>query len=140
MSELEQFTGRLDHVRPRCGMISSSDEEDVEDLNSFGVLRGPMRERAVMLELRKRNGNFLAIPYAWIERIEFDPSEGITIRIGGQAIRIKGRNLNAEVCSGQSLFMCMARQRMLWVAEVASNETHTIGGGSDRPAVDAIEV
>ena len=58
-------------------------------------MRG-VRDRAIMLELRRKNGNVLAIGYGWLERAEFDPSEGITLHLVGQKIRIKGRNLNDE--------------------------------------------
>ena len=46
-----------------------------------------------MLELRKKDGNIIAIGYNWLERVEFDPSDGITLHLGGQKLRIKGRNL-----------------------------------------------
>ena len=55
---------------------------ETEDIGSFGWLRG-MRERTTMLELRKKDGNITAIGYAWIEKIEFDPSHGITLHALG---------------------------------------------------------
>ena len=64
-----------------------------EDLGSFGWLRG-MRERATMLELRDKDGNITAIGYAYIEKMEFDPSVGITLHALGKVIKIEGRNLN----------------------------------------------
>lgn len=82
-------------------------------------LRG-MRERATMLELRKKDGNITAIGYAWIEKIEFDPSEGITIHALGQQVKIKGRNLNAEVRPGVSLFQGLTRHRVPWIQESLS--------------------
>lgn len=89
---------------------------ETEDLGSFGWLRG-MRERATMLELRKKDGNITAIGYAWIEKIEFDPSEGITIHALGQKVQIQGRYLNAEVRPGVSLFQGLTRHRVPWVGE-----------------------
>lgn len=93
---------------------------ETEDLGSFGWLRG-MRERATMLELRKKDGNITAIAYAWIEKIEFDPSEGITIHALGQQVKIQGRNLNAEVRPGVSLFQGLTRHRVPWVGECSQN-------------------
>ena len=89
---------------------------ETEDLGSFGWLRG-MRERATMLELRKKDGNITAIGYAWIEKIAFNPSEGITIHALGQQVKIQGRNLNAEVRPGVSLFQGLTRHRISWVQE-----------------------
>lgn len=91
-----------------------------EDLGSFGWLRG-MRERVTMLELRKKEGNITAIGYAWIEKIEFDPSEGITIHALGRAIKIEGQNLNAEIRPGVSLFQGLTRHRVTWIRECDSN-------------------
>ena len=92
---------------------------ETEDLGSFGWLRG-MRERATMLELRKKDGNITAIGYAWIEKIEFDPSHGITIHALGKATKIEGQNLNTEVRPGVSLFQGLTRHRVTWVREVSS--------------------
>ena len=50
----------------------SADPDEADDRGSFGVLRGA-KERAVMLELRKKDGSVLAIPYALIEQISFSP-------------------------------------------------------------------
>ena len=89
---------------------------ETEDLGSFGWLRG-MRERATMLELRKKDGNITAIGYAWIEKIEFDPSHGITIHALGREIKIQGRNLNTEVRPSVRLFQGLTRHRVPWVQE-----------------------
>lgn len=112
-SILQKYTGK-----PEAEPASSSvlDLELTDDLGSFGWLRG-IRDRCPMLELRKKNGNVLAVGYGWIERIEFDPSEGITLRAGGQVIRIKGQNLNAEVRPTVRLFEGLTRHRVPWVRE-----------------------
>lgn len=89
---------------------------ETEDLGSFGWLRG-MRERSVMLELRKKDGNISAIPYALIEKLEFDPSVGITIHALGQKICIQGRNLNIEVRLSVQLFHGLTRHRVPWIQE-----------------------
>lgn len=46
----------------------------------------------------------MAVGYGWLERAEFDPSEGITLLIVSQKVRIKGRNLNSEVHPSVRLF------------------------------------
>ena len=89
---------------------------ETDDLGSFGWLRG-MRERATMLELRHKDGNITAIGYAWIEKIEFDPSHGITLHALGQVIKIQGRNLNAEVRPSVRLFQGLTKHRVPWVQE-----------------------
>lgn len=103
---------------------------ETEDLGSFGWLRG-MRERATMLELRKKDGNITAIGYAWIEKIEFDPSEGITIHALGQKVQIQGRHLNSEVRPGVSLFQGLTCHRVPWVGECSPIH-------SDGPMVETI--
>lgn len=95
--------------------------EDQEDFGAFGWARG-MNGRSVMLELRMKTGNIVAIPYGWIDRLEFDPSEGITISAGGQKLRVKGRRLNAEVRPNARLFEGLTRQRVMWIREASGPE------------------
>lgn len=101
----------------RIGMASEQSEADAcDDLGAFGWLRG-IRDRAVSLELRRRDGGIVAIGYGWLERVAFDPSEGITLSATGQKIRIRGRNLNAEVRPSVRLFEGIVRHRVPWVRE-----------------------
>ena len=93
-----------------------SDLEPLEDLGSFGWLRG-VRDRAVMLELRKKDGNILAVGYAWLDKAEFDPSVGITLHIGSQTIKLRGRNLNTEARPNVRLFQGITRHRVPWIQE-----------------------
>src|SRR5580693_3667142 len=72
---------------------ATSDLEGTENLGNYGFLRGA-RDTAEMLELRKRTGNIRAIGYGWIQKVDFDPSAGITLFVGNETIRIQGRNLN----------------------------------------------
>jgi hypothetical protein len=95
---------------------ADSDLDGTEDLFAFGWLRGA-RDRAIALEMRKKDGHILAINYSWIERFEFEPSEGITLHAGGQKIYMRGRNLNAEVRPNLRLFTGLCRHRVAWVLE-----------------------
>ena len=94
------------------------ENDTTEDAGCFGFLRGT-RDSAIMLELRKKDGSIMAINYSYIERIEFEPSEGITIHALGRTIRIQGTHLNTPIRPGSSmrLFEGITRHRVLWVAE-----------------------
>jgi hypothetical protein len=117
--------------------MTSSDEADgVDDLGSFGWLRG-VRERGIMLELRKANGNVRAIGYGWLEKIDFNPSQGITLYVGADKIRIKGRNLNAELRPLVRLFQGLARHRVPWVQE--GDDVTAMRAGKGATVVEAIE-
>jgi hypothetical protein len=109
---------------------------DVDDLGSFGWLRG-MRERAVMLELRKNNGNILAVGYGWIALAEFNPSEGITLSLGGKKVVIKGRNLNEELRPMVRLFEGIVRHRVPWVQE--AGETESMAASETATVIESIE-
>lgn len=113
-SLLEKITSRqaVDVLDERHAIES----EVLDDLGAFGWLRG-VRDRAVMLELRKKDGNVLAVGYAWLERAEFDPSEGITLHVVGKTVRIKGRNLNAQLRPNVRLFQGITRHRVPWIQE-----------------------
>jgi hypothetical protein len=108
---LKNFTGKLTN-----GHADDTVEEQPEDFGAFGWLRGS-RERAVMLEVRRKNGNVSAFPYAWLERADFDPSEGITLKFANQILRLVGRNLNTEVRSNLRLYDGLVRHRIPWLRE-----------------------
>jgi hypothetical protein len=113
-----------------------ADMEGAEDLGSFGWLRG-WRDRSVMLELRKRNGNSLAVDYGGME-IEFDPSEGITLHsLSGRTIHIKGRNLNAEVQPSKRLFDGLTRHRVPWIAE--ADRAQGLQADRDATVIESID-
>jgi hypothetical protein len=95
---------------------SETDTDLPDSLGAFGWLRGA-RDRAVMLELRKKDGNVLAVGYAWLERAEYDPSVGITLHVGGKTVSITGRNLNMELRPNLRLFQGLTRHRVPWIQE-----------------------
>ena len=117
---------------------TASESEIIDDLGAFGWTRGP-RDRAIMLELRKRSGNVLAIGYGWLERIEFDPSEGITLFASGQKYRIKGLHLNREIRDGIALFDGICRHKVPWLREA---DRADILAAKDKSAtvIESIEV
>ena len=89
-----------------------------------------------MLELRKKSGDVLAIGYQWIERVEFNPTDGITLHIHGDKICIKGRNLNAEIRPEVRLFQGIARHRVAWVQE--ADRSGSLNGGERATIVEEI--
>lgn len=115
-SILQRYVARTDDRLAR-----DVEPDPVDDLGAFGWLRGA-RERAVMLELRKKDGAILAVTYGYIDKVEFDPSEGITISAAGQKIRLLGQNLNAEVRPTVRLFEGITRHRVPWVQEATRTE------------------
>lgn len=112
-SVLRSFTERLSHVH---GARTGDDNDEPRDLGSFGWLRGA-NERSYMLEIRRKDGSIVAMGYFWLERVEFDPSEGITLRFTHQTVRLVGRNLNREVLPHLKLYEGLVRHRIPWVQE-----------------------
>lgn len=108
----------------------SAEPEGTEDLGAFGWLRG-IRDRAIMLELRKKDGNILAVGYGYLDHAEFDPSEGITLSVAGRKIQLSGRNLNAEMRPAVRLFEGITRHRVPWIREA---ERYDLLEGSDQHA------
>ncbi|MGD9790594.1 MAG: hypothetical protein AB7Q00_12665 [Phycisphaerales bacterium] len=100
------------------------ERDDSEDFGCFGWLRG-VRDRAPMLELRKRDGRCLAVGYGWIERMEYDPDLGITLHLHGRSVRIQGHGLNLDLgpdrARGVRLFEGLTRHRVSWVRELDRN-------------------
>ena len=116
---LSRFADRLETDRPT--LEDRLEGEAWDDLGAFGWLRG-LRERSVMLELKRKDGYVLAIGYGWLERAEFDPSHGIALHVVGHTIRIRGRNLNAEIRPQVRLFEGLVRHRVPWIREASHGE------------------
>jgi hypothetical protein len=91
-------------------------EAESEDLGGFGWLRSS-RDRCVMLQLCKKDGSVIAVPYSWLERVEYHPREGITLLAQGKKIRIRGRNLTVEIRPHVTLFDGICRARVPWILE-----------------------
>ena len=110
------------YVKPKRDEVGPSEDTiEPDDFGAFGWLRGS-HERAVMLELRRKDGSMTAFGYTWLERVDFDPSEGITLKVAGATVKITGRNLNggtqatARLCSG------LVRHRVPWIQEADGTE------------------
>ncbi len=132
----------LEKFKDKVAMATANDAtrqeevETIDDFGAFGWLRG-IRDRAIMLELRKKNGNIRAIGYSWVEQVEFDPSVGITLLVGGQKLRIKGRNLNSESRPLVRLFQGITRHRVPWIQEV--DEPAAVQADKAATVIEAIE-
>ena len=112
-SVLQKYTGG----KQAASEPALADESDgLDDLGAFGFLRG-IRDRAIMLELRRRDGSVTALGYAWLSKSVFDPSEGITLHFGAETVKISGRNLNSEIRPNVRLFAAIVRHRVPWVQE-----------------------
>lgn len=113
-SILQKYTGRKPAEAELLNGVLDSD--GLDDLGAFGLLRG-IWDRAIMLEFRRKDGNSLALAYAWLESAAFDPSEGITLQLGNRKIRLIGRNLNQAGPHGLGLFTAITRHRVQWIQE-----------------------
>lgn len=118
-------------------VAASNEQEALDDLGAFGFLRGT-RDRAIMLELRFRDGRVLALGYSWMDQAEFDPSEGITLHFPGKAVKIVGTCLNAEVRPNVRLFDGIVRHRVLWIREM--DEMARMEATPKAPFIEQIEV
>jgi hypothetical protein len=123
--------------KPPGEMHMSDEAEETDDLGAFGWLRG-VRERAVMLELRHKDGTMTALGYAWLERVVFDPSEGLTLKFAGTTVKITGRRLNGERRPNVRLVAGILRHRVPWVQEATG--TQLLEAGRDAVVVEEIKI
>ena len=70
---LDRFVGRASELVADAS--AGSEPDGAEDLGVFGWLRGT-RDQSVMLELRKKTGDILAIAYGWIRAHRVRSVEG----------------------------------------------------------------
>lgn len=133
-SVLHHLTERLARKLPE----QKDDDDFVEDHVAFGWQRGNARDRCYYLELRRQDGSIAALPYMMLERIDFDPSEGITLTFANQTVRIVGRNLNAEVRAGVTLLNGILRNKVPWVQE--SGQASAFAPGKNMTVIEAIKL
>lgn len=113
-----------------------SEGEETEDCGVFGWLRG-VRDRAIMLEIRHRDGRITALGYPWLDLVEYDPAKGITLRFCGKSVKIVGSNLNTEIRPNVCLLVGIIRQRISWIVEGNDHPFHSGGRG---PQIEEIQV
>src|ERR1700734_1887503 len=119
-------------LKRKDGGAGSADGEVADDLGAFGWLRG-VQDRALMLEIRQKDGRIAAKGYSWLQSADFDPSEGVTLNFSGGRIRISGRNLNAAVRPNIRLFAGILRHRVPWIQE--ANGVDVLEGGKDKVVI-----
>lgn len=116
---------------PEGGSIN--DNEDELDLGSFGWMRG-VRDRALMLEFRSKDGRSIALDYGWLRKVEFDPSDGVTLHFDGQVVRIVGRNLNKEIRPNVRLMRGLLAHRVPWIQE--ATEANALRAGDHSVVIE----
>lgn len=131
---LDNDSGYARMLRQQNGPEPVAEEDD---LGAFGWLRG-QRERSVMLELRRRSGNIIGLGYSWLERAEFDPSQGITLYFLGKTVKLTGSNLNAEARPNVRLFNGILRHRVPWIQE--ADQVTAMRSAKDAIVIERIEV
>jgi hypothetical protein len=120
----------------RAGPVED-DPDLFQDCGTHGLLRGS-GDRALMLECRFRDGNREAFPYALLERVSFDPSEGLMLHFPGARVTFRGRNLSIASLASVSLLDAILRHRVPWVAE--SEELHAATRPKEAAVVTRIEI
>jgi len=129
---LERYMGK----RPESSPTVVPETEGLEDFGAFGWLRG-IRDRAIMLEIRHRDGRVTAFGYAWLDAVEFDPSEGISLRFSGKRVQIIGSHLNSEIRPNIRLLDGIIRHRVPWIQESAT--TSTLEASSDKVMIEQVK-
>lgn len=116
---------------------SPADEaSEVDDLGSFGWLRG-VKDRALMLEFRQKDGNSVAFDYGWLRKVEFNPSDDIVLHFGGtDTVRITGRNLNRMTATNVQLLRGILGHRVPWIQE--ASEPDILKASDDATVIEQI--
>ena len=131
---------------PGAGFAAPKEKarEDAEEecCPAFGYLRG-VRDRALALEVRLRNGNHEWFPYHLLGRWSYNPSVGLLLRFSGEnttLVLVHGSNLAAPVNHGATNLTDrgIQRHRVTWIREMEQAELRAIG--EKEPTIDRIDV
>jgi len=116
-SVLDRFSRPAGKLADPSALASiEPDAEEPDDYGAFGWLRG-VRDKAIMLELRKKDGSVRAFGYAWLQEVDLDPSREITLCLPGGKIKVIGRNLNKEHKPNIRLFQGIVRHKVPFIQE-----------------------
>jgi hypothetical protein len=123
-----------------------TNEPEVEGVEAscaaFGYLRG-IRDQAIAVEFRLRDGNRAWFPYAWMGTWQYNPSEGLLLKFSGDLVYlvlIRGSNLDHPLSEGPvNLTQAgLQRHRVLWLREMSAEEIRQVGESG--PTIDSIQI
>ncbi len=106
-----------------------SQVEQQDDFKFFGI-EPQNTGRALLFELRFRSGRRLGFPYSYLTKLDFEPSEGITIYASDVVILVKGRNLDV-------VFNYLLQNRLTYIRE---DETGTDTSSEGETFIESIEI
>jgi len=100
--------------------LRAETETTEEEMKFFGF--DPQANgRALMFELRTRDGKRSAHPYSYLTRADFDPETGIEIYVSNVVVVVKGRAL-------EDIYFYLVQNRLTWVREDFSGRDIGEGG------------
>jgi hypothetical protein len=139
----ERLRSILNRDRATPPLLKDSDAEGAEaSCGAFGYLRG-IRDTAVHVELRFRDGNSTFFPYGWLGNWQYNPSAGLLLKFTGDVVYlvlIQGSNLDQPLSEGAINLTRggLQRHRILWLREMSEEEIRQVG--ETGPTIDSIEV
>jgi hypothetical protein len=123
-----RFTDRFAPPPPQA-----AEDDPQDEVGAFGFLRG-VRDRALMLELRFKDGGAVAVTYALLDRVTYDASDGIRLYFPRWQVRIVGRSLNESHAGRMRLFDAIQRHRATFIQEASRADLMEA-----RPGVPVVE-
>lgn len=108
--------------------LRAETETTEEESKFFGFDPQPSG-RALMFELRTRDGKRTALSYSYLIKADFDPETGIEIYVSNVVVVVKGRAL-------EEMYAYLLQNRLTWVREDFSGRDI----GEDGVFVESLEV
>src|SRR5437660_1631641 len=130
--DLVKLNRQFESALSRGTRDKAHDEGDdaEESCAAFGYLRG-VRDRALALEFRFKDGNADWLSYSCLTSWRFNPSVGLLLKFSADVVtlvQIRGSNLDVAVNqSGVDLAHGIQRHRVLWAREMDNAENRKVG-------------
>ena len=109
--------------------LKSQTEQGAEGENQYFGFDRQDNGRALMFELRTRDGRRSALPYSYLTRADFDPEKGIEICVSNVVILVHGRDLEV-------VYSYLLQNRLTWIREDSAGTDI----GDDGVFVERLEV
>lgn len=109
--------------------LKSQTEQGIEGESQYFGFDRQENGRALMFELRTRDGRRSALPYSYLTRADFDPEKGIEIYVSNVVILVQGRDLEV-------VYSYLLQNRLTWIREDSAGTDI----GEDGAFVERLEV
>ncbi|MCW5631891.1 MAG: hypothetical protein KIT17_01010 [Rubrivivax sp.] len=97
MQDTKPLPPAIERILSRAQQQPEEEPTDAEVREAYGEVRAPKTRgrEALMLDVRKANGECHGLSYAYLMRVDFDPGDMLKLHFADATVQVGGRRLQA---------------------------------------------